>query len=307
MSKYQDDGAARRPLEILENTHDSLKWLWQVSMGSALAISSYTAFEAFIYISRGSAESEKYFLVQDYFDPKGVAIISILSYLFVFLPLFIRFFYGDNRYLDLHYIELRDLTKKDLFYFRDAGHRYSGASRFLDIALLMSHSIVFIFMGKSIVYPDLFSSLVIVLMGANICWLLFVIYRNRNNTKKYFITSNGSESLALNAVSNTQKLYGNVETRSICRSRDWVLWRWAMNNLAHLVLVVGILLLVYGGKISVEEYMYAFIVIMLSNSVLDFILTWEFYFPRLDELMKLSKMEQSSEENEQQENETGDK
>ena len=95
MSKPEQDRAKQLLDSVLANTHESLKWSWQVVMGFAL----YTAVQETYTAFTGPAPMPP--------DELGLCLaIAVLA----FLPTFIRFFYGDNRYLDLH--EYADLGRK---------------------------------------------------------------------------------------------------------------------------------------------------------------------------------------------------
>lgn len=227
--------------EVLKNLHGSLKWYWQVVMGLAMVKAVDT-----LYISlfdKICAESE----------------IAVLCFLCAFLPTFIRFYFGDSRYLDEHYIEYRKWRPIDE-YLADMCNKVSARRMVLDIALLMVIGIGFVFMARSLPRPRIFYSTFTVLMLFDMVWL----------------------SLTLRLSSNQAK------TSIMHQERYDAPNFWVKNNFFHLVLMVPCLfwefytpkIRVYTFNVSAQELI--LLALCVSNSIFDFAYTYDYYFPKLD-------------------------
>ena len=135
---------------LLENTHSSLKWSWQIVMGFSMLAAAQEGFGLILPLMQ-------YIRVFSPLDsaPAGFSlfdcVFSLCLFVLVFIPAFIRFVYGDNRYLDLHYLELTQLAedRSDESYLSEL-QRFSGRRRMIDILLLLTHGVIFICLAKAL-------------------------------------------------------------------------------------------------------------------------------------------------------------
>lgn len=247
---------------VLDNTHESLKWSWQIVMGFALVSAVLEAYKVFFTPS----ELPKIQTLHD-------QTFSFLVFLLGFIPAFIRFFYGDNRYLDLHYLELRQWNDSET-YLIDLKH-LSMTRRVVDVLLLLTHGIVFLFMGKALSNPEAFFGTYAVLMATNMLWLITTVNLNRTVTE----TPPPSE------VKNL--LVGRDKRETESPRRDRAPRFWIANNVVALLLFAGVYIAYiqfpWLGRYSL---LYGCLGVCILNSGLDLGTQREFYWPRLDEIYK---------------------
>jgi hypothetical protein len=260
---------------VLANTHESLKWSWQVVMGFAL----YTAVQ------------ETYHAMTSR-PPMSTPELTLCSVIasFVFLPTFIRFFYGDNRYLDLHYSELRQWNSLE-GYERDLETSLSKSRRLVDVLLLLSHGIVFAFLALAIPKPEMFFCFYGVLLLINCFWLYIVVRMN----ERIVIEPNGS---GVKDLLRGLALHEMEQRTTSFPKRDAAARYWIKNNLWHLVIFV----LLYLARTSPLEwnlvatwhrqaFLYLYVAACVSNSAFDLYYQWDFYLPKLDEVYREARKE----------------
>jgi hypothetical protein len=235
--------------EVLKNIHGSLKWYWQVVMGLSMvkAVDSL-----YVFLFEGNR-------------PSIIAIGSFLSLFIVFLLVFIRFYFGDSRYLDEHYIEYRKWRPIEE-YFKDIPVKISKKRTSLDIAMLMIFGILFVFMAKSLSHSKIFFATYFILLVFNIMWLQITIDLNIKQRKTLIVQ---------------QERYDAPKI-------------WVKNNFVHALLMLPFLWLKFSAvtsfiipifKVSVqigEFSTLALLALCAMNSVIDFKLTSSYYFPNLD-------------------------
>ena len=258
---------ARQLVEsVLANTHDSLKWSWQVVMGFALAAAVQSTYTALT--------SRPPMATQDF-------ILCLVIASLVFLPTFIRFFYGDNRYLDLHYSELRQWNNYD-GYEQDLETKLSVTRRLIDVLLLLSHGILFALLALAIPKPELFFCFYAALLLTNCLWLHKVV--NLNETVIATRRPSGVRQLLAGA---------DIEQRTT-RSprRDAAPRFWIKNNAIHLVIFFSIYF-AWDKTDNANRYifMYAFVVACISNSIFDLYSQRDFYLPKLDQVYREARKE----------------
>lgn len=271
MPDIKDDlSKERRAFEfvnsILENTHSSLKWSWQIVMGFSLVTAVQQAYAAL-------------------FDTAGLSdpALSFLLFLFIFIPTFVRLFYGDNRYLDLHYLELRRWNNKPEAYLHELRHQLSSHRRFIDIFLLLTHGELFIFLGKAIGKPEIFFAIYVALMIVNVLWLGLSVALNTRIRVVNFPSQVKS------------RLVGNDQRNTSTPRRDRSPRFWIKNNIFALLIFGSIYFLRMRGQIEEEAFFGLFIFTSLLNSGLDIVTQWGFYFPNLDEVYEDALQEDDNE------------
>jgi len=79
---------------VLSNLHDSLKWLWLIVMGLSLV----NAIEIYAKLLNPSDATNLFDLMKMFIAEPTIVFIS-------FILIFIRFYFGDSRFLDLSYRE----------------------------------------------------------------------------------------------------------------------------------------------------------------------------------------------------------
>lgn len=250
---------------ILENTHSSLKWSWQIVMGFALITAVQQAYAAL-------------------FEPSGFSDpeLSFLLFVFIFIPTFIRLFYGDNRYLDLHYLELRRWNNPEA-YLHELRYQLSSHRRFIDIFLLLTHGALFIFLSKAIGKPEIFFFTYVALMIVNVLWLGLTVALNKRIR-------------VVNAHSQVKsRLVGNDQRSTSTPRRDRSPRFWIKNNIVALLIFGLIYLLRSRSQVEDETFFGLFIVASLLNSGLDIATQWGFYFPNLDEVYEDALREHDNE------------
>jgi hypothetical protein len=222
---------------ILGNIHTSLKWLWQIIMALALVKGVE------IYVS--SLESK---IINSHFD-SFVIFWDINTLVFgSFIFIFLRFYFGDNRYLDLSYLETsysRGLENEL--------EKFSGFKRFSDILLLLTHGIFFYFMSRFINnlsnYLFFFNFLLIV----NVIWLFIQVG---------YKTDYGKDLGKKDVLIGRMKTYKPIAI-------------WIINNITTLF----VMFLIFFSS-SENKYLIG-LAVCIINSIVDFIFTWKYYFPDL--------------------------
>jgi len=190
----------------------------------------------------------------------------------VFLPTFIRFFYGDNRYLDQHYLELILLASYgNDGEFENELAAMHGRRRFFDILLLIFHGFVFVFMGNALKNPELFILIYAFLMLTNLLWLRANV--KWNQTKETVIEGEGIKLIR-------KEVY-------VYPDRDRAPRFWIKNNLWHF-LILGVLIYLHYNAHGIDRSLYLALSIFccVSNSAFDLWKTWFFYFPNVQQLGK---------------------
>lgn len=233
---------------ILKNIHESLKWPWQIVMALALI----KAVEKYADTLDLSSLTNPFDIIPAFFNINTIVFTS-----FVFI--FIRFFFGDSRHLDLSYEETQYLhgLEKEL-------KKYSGFKRLSDILLLLTHGILFYLMALHIDSIINYIALFILLLIFNIIWLFAQYLYSR--ASPYNIP---------------ELLIGNMDRY------DPILY-WAINNFFSVILISIFLF---------WSYKYAHIIALLltiANSIIDFIITWKYYFPDLRQIHEESQKSYST-------------
>ena len=237
MGMYMKGDDPRETLnEVLRNIHGSLKWYWQVVMGLSM-VKAVDNFYVFLFEGK---------------PPPSTRDIAEFSSLFVaFLLIFIRFYFGDSRYLDEHYIEYRR-WRPIPEYLEDIPRKISKQRTYLDVVMLMIIAILFVFMAKSLSHPTIFFATYFTLLVNNIIWLSFTIYLNSN-----------------------QRPTNIVKQERYDAPRIWII-----NNFIHSLLMLSFLLPVLSINHSVQRI--SLLILCVTNSIVDFMLTSSYYFPKLD-------------------------
>jgi len=227
--------------EVLRNIHGSLKWYWQVVMG----------------LSMVKAVDNLYVIWFEGKPPPSLIEKASFSSLFVaFLLIFIRFYFGDSRYLDEHYIEYRK-WRPIPEYLEDIPHKISKQRTSLDVLMLMIIAILFVFMAKSLSHPRIFFVTYFALLVLNICWLCCTMYLNSNQRPTNIVK---------------QERYDAPKI-------------WIINNFINSFLMLPFLNIAPSLAILTTNQSVQHIVLLIlcvTNSIFDFMLTLSYYFPRLD-------------------------
>ena len=207
----------------------------------------------------------------------NISLFFIIANFLIFLSTFIRFFWGDSRYLDLHYREL--ITQIRLFQpgqIDDEFDRMTGKRRFFDIVLLTIHGTIFIFLGFSV---DSFYFYVgyAVLMITNSLWLTY--NKHLDIKKETIIEKINTQRAALGQGGTLTKQIKTINS-------DYAPRYWIKNNfVAFLLMAITYVISLFISGFP-ATLLYAIMVsICVVNCILDFWKTWDFYFPKLGELI----------------------
>lgn len=156
MSKEQRLTGTSLVRAILENIHESLKWMWQIVMALALV----KAVEVFSSTLALSKVTNPFDLVAIFFNEYSLVFLS-------FILAFVRFYFGDSRHLDLGYKETQ--FHHGLMHELD---KYSGAYRLADIFLLITHGVFFYFLSLHMNDTKHYLYFYLLLLFTNVLWLL---------------------------------------------------------------------------------------------------------------------------------------
>jgi hypothetical protein len=273
MSLVRLSPAREAVAKVLENTHETLKWSWQVTMAFALTQAVSAVSDA---IARIPELSKTTYCVDEW--------MTIVCFLIGFLPAFVRLFYGDNRYLDLHYSELKrkwnsppESSTQQINSIKFIAERHPPLRIFSDSMLLLSHGIAFILMAKLSVSFMMYLASHWCMLMLNISWLLVTYCMNKR-------TVDHNVSPVNNVMVGTQR---NV---SESPRRDAPVVFWIINN-AIFGFMAGIsLMIMFNADKGVLFYSMGTLTLIfyLINSVVD-LWQWRFfYWPQLQEIYMAS-------------------
>ncbi|MBB5037873.1 hypothetical protein [Prosthecobacter dejongeii] len=229
-------------LTIVERTYDSLKWPWLIIMSFSLTQAAKTCFEA---SSKGSNFRE--FI--------HFATVPLSIFCIAYLPTFLRYFIGDSRYIDLFAHDAKKAVSTARI---DVLSRvFSRRRRVADTLMLVSQGLMFVPLGLSVANPHHFFWAYLILLALNIVWLWFVISCNSPTIRE------------------------ERGTLVIQHDSDKSPRRWLINNVIHLILLLFILLV--GDGLNLPDFWKIALplVFCFSNSLVDILLTHEFYFPKV--------------------------
>lgn len=249
---------------LLHNSHDSLKWMWQIVMGASLVIAVQTSYEDIRLLLMLFEKENNNIII----NSVNVVLLLIL----VYIPLFFRVFYGNNRYIDLNYTEVL-ISKQKNFNRIIHLNQFTGLSRFIDILSLILHGILFIILGSVINEPILFIYTMLIFLVINILYLLFVVFKNNIKIHKP------------NLKHFTQRMYDARKKHLKEKPRNDALLFWIINNFIHMLLLI--ITLIFSNTLGNILMIYISIIILFSNSIFDIFYTWEFYFPDVEKFANL--------------------
>jgi len=233
---------------ILRNIHESLKWTWQLIMGFAFV----------------SVVKEYFSILHTTYEKGDMIYINLLFFLFIIT--FIRFLFGNNRYLDERYVEflykIKDLESEEKNkYIKERTQKLSGKRRFYDIIMLLCTGIIFVILAKSLSQDKaLFVKYFILLMVINIFFLSISVLWN------IYIEVGHKKSLGNNLHQIIFSLFDYEKFPII----------WILNNFFCVILFYCLRF-----RFQSNEYL-IFIVIFYLNSFIDLFATWNLYFPKID-------------------------
>jgi hypothetical protein len=250
--------------EVLENTHASLKWSWQIVMGFALV----------------EAVKLEYATIYDGgFLRTDAQFISFFLFCLVFMPVFFRFFYGDSRYLDLHYLELR-LKRESAEYLSELKHKLSLTRRLVDILLLLTHGTIFIFLGQSLNQPDRFLAWYGTLMVSNCIWLAASVRMNVRVARKKEL------SVIDDPTSGQVRRETKILTEKTFPRRDDAPKFWICNNMICFLVLAIAWSCYQNAHLGRVGFLALCISVCIANSLADVIKMRHFYFPDWDSVVR---------------------
>ncbi|TVL96577.1 MAG: hypothetical protein CV087_23620 [Candidatus Brocadia sp. WS118] len=239
----------------LANLHNSLKWLWQVIMAIAL-VSAVWGYSQSLNINNS----------ENIFDFLAMFLNIELLVFTSFILAFIRFYFGDSRYLDISYSETLHQYGLEI-----AITKFSGTKSFLDILLLLTHGMFICLMSFYINAPLVYLYFFVGFLIANVIWLT-IQYRHK-----------------FHIVSSRERLYREAQKKALkdpyILQGGKPLKRWSINNSIFIVLLLIVILY------NIEPTIHIGITLCILNSLFDFIYTWRYYFPNLSKLYESKVLE----------------
>ncbi len=228
---------------VFDNLHSSLKWFWQIIMVTTFAQTTRVFAEAVL------TKLEKYFSTNEISQLFSISSLAHTLCYVSFTLIFSRIFLGDTRMLDIWYKE--DIKTKGLQY---VASKYSPYKVCIDAILLVSHSIIFIFMSISIVNPMQYSVVVTVFLIVNALWL----WKNKWH-------------YGAGAIDEYTKKHEN-----------YAVGIWAANNSIFGLVAILVLFILYANN-GTNIWLYITILqfLFILNSIVDYVFTFSFYFPNL--------------------------
>jgi len=240
---------------ILQNIHESLKWLFQLVMALAM-----------VNAIRVYGDSLDTLIIHNPYD-FIIIFFNINTIVFIsFIIVFVRFYFGDARYLDLSYLETQ------YFYgLRDEIARFSGWKRFADIVLLLSHGICFFLMSSYMQSPRNYLYFFVLLLIVNITWLVLQLIFKFGDLFTELIGLKVEKSTSYRKI-RKEVLMGYMENYK-------PLLIWVTNNAAFVIFLLLLFL------ISNQNYaLYIALGLTFANSLVDLFSAWKYYFPNLENI-----------------------
>lgn len=205
---------------------------WRDLLFSAAAVAFYRYWEV-PFLSQGNQSRVNF------------PILTIC--LILFMLAFFRFLRGDKEYLAERYPPSEN----------GANSSVSGLGRGFDVLALLLHGAIFTGLGLSVVQPDLFIRLYLLLLVVNASWL-----RLNRETTTMRVSLGGKEGIWM-ACSPGQDA-----------ARIWIL-----NNFTTAGLLLAFELLWQSGRLSHFTWLGLGLGACFLNSVIDIKFAWSFYFP----------------------------
>lgn len=279
----------------IANSHNAIKncWLIVFSAGTFAALSALNV----------TLRCEGYLVGAPAICPTDPALwhntaLNSACGIVVFVLTFARFYLGDVRIFDEKYSEIYSLVletikaRQDPFPSEETQKHLLGESldlflkllRYNDARLLKFEGIWLIFQTQIIVFlafqindPYNFFTIYGVLLLSNSIWL---------------ILTNVVVSSTITQI-NQEIFYFHAQDRSFFgRFPRLASWRWAINNLLHCAALCAIVYLshrlVWADTLASQQYdlLVCGYAICISNCIVDFVLTRDFYFPKFYDFYK---------------------
>lgn len=165
------------------------------------------------------------------------------------IAIFVIFLVTYTRFFlgDLRYLDLKYLESQQKDeYLR----RYSPATRFIDFISLGIHTVFFFILGAAVTDFFLFITIFAIILTINAVWFIVM----------YFIFETGDK--------NRPEVRSNLI--------------WSANN----IICVLLILIIVNIQTGIQLQYILLIIVALLNSILDFGLTWQMYFPKIEEIIE---------------------
>lgn len=168
--------------------------------------------------------------------------------------IFFIFFMIYTRFFlgDMRYLDEKYLERQT----EDAyGERYSPLSRFIDFYSLLLHAVFFFILSSAVTNFISFYKIDLVFLFLNSAWLLFAFFTTESHNRH------------------------RIEAKSTLR--------WAINNLLCSFILFAYLF--YSNNLENKGSFEVFVIVALLNAFLDYVLTWQMYFPRIQDSVENKK------------------
>jgi hypothetical protein len=218
--------------------------------------------------------------------------------LFIFVLTFSRFYLGDVRVFDEKYSEVHELVRDKI----DAGDKsreQDGGAELKNALLLFS---------KLLSYNDttwlkfesvwlIFQTMIIVFLAFQLAEAtnFLIVYATLLVCNSIWLTA--TNVLVEHTISDAHREvfdFYRGDRGFMARYPHLASWRWTINNMFHFIALVLIILIQHGAigstfigiTVSEETLMVAGYVVCISNCVIDFTITRDFYFPKFSEFYR---------------------
>jgi hypothetical protein len=198
----------------------------------------------------------------------------LVLFLFIYTPLFLRVFFGDSRYLDLHYGQLRALHSRDAY--EGLSKRLSKWTRFWDLVYIFLMASQFLALGQFLNDLGTFSISYGVVIGINVIFHCFFIARS--NLKRPFLKAFNIPTLTKRL--ETHEIYQDDQGKTDVRPRDKVLVGWLANYVLHFTILIVLVVCYFQYALQDAIFVGLLGVIGVASTAYDLYYSWSFYFPR---------------------------
>jgi hypothetical protein len=286
--------------EAIKNAHSAIRTSWTImftagTFGAVSTLSAVLRCKRNLYIPP----------ITDYPIPKSSCHFNdrLINYILCFVVYFLtfaRFYLGDCRMFDIKYSELFQLVLNEISLKSGKGaeDRFQDIMRYNDrkffkfeFLWLMFQALIVILLAFQIDNAEFFVEVYIVLLLGNCAWLYFSIVRS-----KAIITE--TVSAVLPHMHREMSDRSRISPKLRLPLAAGLVWIW--NNLGHaVILLIVVVFTPYLGK-SIElvgmqlsvwpNSMTIAVFVCLSNCLLDFKLSHNFYFPKfLDDYLSMRR------------------
>jgi hypothetical protein len=263
--------------DAINNSHVAIKNCWLIFFSAATfhilstIRHSFACAELFVptFVTSCIGGDAQYYTIHS---------VENLLYFTVYLLTFFRFYVGDVRIFDIRYSEMfkiaernieqsikanRDNIQSEFNLYIELVRTYGGGGRHkFESFYLMLQTLLIVSIGINIDNAIVFGGLYSALLLVNAVWLSFTPHKMSQLQKLLFL------SIPLLAKSNNIKAGLPSEAGK----------KWIVNNFAHGA-ALGVIIVLVGSGLVPHQWLWAAVIVALSNCIFDILMTFTFYFP----------------------------